>query len=117
MSFMSVAPSEIRHQIREQSLFKVVDSQGGTPTDSHTAPSFIQCFPSHGTCPIGSGLKHVTHFGGVCSKVLGTLTEGGELTYEAIGEYSLTIDAPPGPGSALLLDVGNEGRIRDQLVE
>jgi hypothetical protein len=53
----------------------------------------------------------------VCSKVLGTLTEGGELTHEAVGEYSLTVDAPPGPGSALLLDVGNEGRIRDQLVE
>ena len=45
------------------------------------------------------------------------LTEGGELTHEAVGEYSLTVDAPAGPGSALLLDVGNEGRIRDQLVE
>ena len=53
----------------------------------------------------------------MCPEVLGALTEGGKLTREAVGEYSLAVDAAPGPRPALLLDVRNEGRLRDQLVQ
>ena len=98
-------------------LFKAVHSESGTPLDSHTGPSLTQRLPSHLARPIGSRLQHTTHFFWVRPEVFGALTERSELTHEAVSKYSLAVDAPPGPGLTLLLDVRNEGRIRDQFVK
>jgi hypothetical protein len=66
-------------------LLKVVDSEGGTPTDSHTATSLGQRLPRDRSRAIGSSLQRTKHFGGVCSKIFGTLSEGSEFPHEAVG--------------------------------
>ena len=66
-------------------LLKVVDSEGGTPTDSHTAPSLGQRLPRDRSRAISSSLQRTKHFGGVCSKIFGTLSEGSEFPHEAVG--------------------------------